>query len=114
MRHFTLRTDETVLHESTVTADGGRDNLLLTLTSRKILLEKRKGFFKKDRVCIHSIDLHSIKIYYETPQIKQNGATVEIQSANSNLTLTFSNAMEARKFAHKTIDAVIRTRNDPS
>lgn len=114
MRHFKLWPDETILHESMVTADSCRDNLLLTLTSRKILLEKRKGIFKKDREHIHSIDLHSIKIYYETPQIKQNGSIVEIQSTHSNLTLTFSDATEARKFSSKTIETIIEKRNDLS
>ena len=112
MRRFTLRADETILYENTVTAENRKDNLLLTLTSQKILLEKRKGFFKKDRDRVHSIDLKSIGIYYETPQILQNGASVEIRSVHCNLTLTFSDSIEARKFSGKTIHAIIEQRNN--
>ena len=110
MRHFSLRTDEPILYENTVN-DGNTENALsLTLTSRKILLEKKLGFFKKSRECLHIIDLQTIKIYYETPQIRQKGKTVEIHSSLCKLTLFFSDIDEARKFTHKTIDAVIRTR----
>ena len=108
MNNFTLDADEVILHESIVNGNA-YTGLLLTLTSKKIVLEKEKGFFKKERILVQIIELQTIKFYNETAQIKQKGLNVDIQSTTGNITLTFSSPIEARKFTGKIIDAVTGT-----
>ena len=108
MNNFTLDADEVILHESIVNGNA-YTGFLLTLTSKKIVLEKEKGFFKKERILVQIIELQTIKFYNETAQIKQKGSNVDIQSTTNNITLTFSGPIEARKFTGKIIDAVTGT-----
>lgn len=108
MNNFTLDADEVILHESIVNGNA-YTGLLLTLTSKKIVLEKEKGFFKKERILVQIIELQTIKFYNETAQIKQKGSNVDIQSTTNNITLAFSSPIEARKFTGKIIDAVTGT-----
>lgn len=109
MANYDLQADEVVLYEGSATSNSHKGSLLVTLTSKKLVLEKEKGIFKKERELIDSIQLDSIKFYNDAAQIKQKGDAVEIQTAAANLTLSFSGMIEARKFTGKIVDAVTGT-----
>ena len=109
MDNFTLQADEVILCENTVTSKNYKGNLLLTLTSQKIIVEKEKGIFKKEKVLLDTIELNTVKFYNEAAQIKQKGTDVVIQSTVGNISFTFSGILEARKFTGKIIDAVTGT-----
>lgn len=81
----------------------------MTLTSQKIIFEREKGLFKKERELVDIIMLENVKIYNDTAQIKQKISEVEIQTVEKNLTLEFSGMLEARKFTGKIVDAVTGT-----
>ena len=86
-----------------------KGSLLLTLTSQKMIFEKEKGLFKKERELIDIIPLDSIKFYNNAAQIKQKSDTVEIQTVAKNISLFFSGMLEARKFTGKIVDAATGT-----
>lgn len=109
MGNYELQANEVVLYEGAVTSSNHKGNLLLTLTSQKVILEKEKGIFKKERELVDSISLEEVKFYNDTPQIKQKGSSVDVQTSQENITLTFSGMIEARKFAGKIVDAVTGT-----
>lgn len=109
MGNFELQADEVVLYEGAVTSKKYKGNLQLTLTSRKMIFEKEKGLFKKERELIDEIKLEDVKIYNDAAQIKQKGDAVEIQTISKNITVSFSGMIEARKFTGKIIDAVTGT-----
>lgn len=109
MTNYDLQADEVVLYEGSATSNSHKGSLLVTLTSKKLVLEKEKGIFKKERELIDSIQLDTIKFYNDAAQIKQKGDAVEIQTAAANLTLSFSGMIEARKFTGKIVDAVTGT-----
>lgn len=109
MANYDLQADEVVLYEGSATSNIQKGSLLVALTSKKLVLEKEKGIFKKERELVDSIPLDTIKIYNDAAQIKQKGDTVEIQTATINLTLTFSGMIEARKFTGKIVDAATGT-----
>lgn len=110
MANYELQSDEVVLYEGVVTSKAYKGNLQLTLTSKKIVLEKEKGLIKKERELIDVIALENIKFYNETAQIKQKGAEVEVQTVEKNITFVFATGMlEARKFSGKIVDAVTGT-----
>ncbi len=109
MANYDLSAEEVVLYEGSVTSNVGKGNLLITLTSQKVVFEKEKGVFKKERELVEVIALENVKFYNEEAQIKQKGSAVDIQTIEKNVTITFTGMLEARKFTGKIIDAVTGT-----
>jgi aryl carrier-like protein len=109
MANFDLHSDEVVLYEGAVTSKNYKGALLLTLTSQKLILEREKGIFKKERELVEIIALDSVKIFNDVAQIKHKGDMVEIQTITANITLTLSGMLEARKFAGTMVDAITGT-----
>ena len=109
MANYEIQSDEVILYEGMVTCKIYKGNLHLTLTSKKMIFEKEKGLFKKERELIDMILLENVKFYNDTAQIKQKSVGVEVQTVDKNITLTFSSMLEARKFTGKIIDAVTGT-----
>ena len=109
MGNFELLADEVVLYEGAVTSKNYKGTLQLTLTSQKIIFEKEKGLFKKERELIDILSLETVKVYNDAAQVKQKGDTVEIQTIDKNIAIIFSGMLEARKFTSKIMDAVTGT-----
>ena len=109
MTNFELLANEVVLYEGIVTSKNYKGSLQLTLTSHKIVLEKEKGIFKKERELVDVIMLETVKFYNNAAQIKQKNDTVEVQTTDKNIALVFSGMLEARKFTGKIVDAVTGT-----
>ena len=80
-----------------------KELLQLTLTSQKIIFEKEKGLFKKERELIDILPLDSVKVYNDATQVKQKGDTVEVQTVSKNLSIVFSGMLDARKFTAKIV-----------
>ena len=109
MANYELQSDEVILYEGAVSCKEYKGNLLVTLTSKKIIFEKEKGIFKKEKELVDVIELEQVKIYNDAAQVKQKAAEVEIQTIAKNITIVFSGMLEARKFTAKIIDAVTGT-----
>lgn len=109
MANFELQADEVILYEGAVSTNIHKGNLLMTLTSQKIVLEREKGLFKKERELVDTLLLEEVKFYNDAPQIKQKGSAVDVQTSSENITITFSGMIEARKFTGKIVDAVTGT-----
>lgn len=109
MGNYELQADEVILYEGIATSKEYKGFLQLTLTSGKMIFEKEKGIFKKERELVDTISLENIKIYNNEAQIKQKGTDVTIQTVEKNITLSFSGILDARKFTGKIIDAVTGT-----
>ena len=105
METIALLEDEVVLYNGEATSNEYKGNLKLTLTSLQIVVEKEKGIFKKEIELLDTIALEDIKTYNGVVQIKQKGASAEIQTKVKNITFNFSGLIEARKFVGKAIDA---------
>ena len=105
METIALLEDEVVLYNGEATSNEYKGNLKITLTSLQIVVEKEKGIFKKEIELLETIALEDIKTYNDVVQIKQKGASAEIQAKTKNITLNFSGLIEARKFVGKAIDA---------
>ncbi len=106
MGNYELLADEVVLYEGVVTSKNYKGILQLILTSQKIIFEKEMGLFKKEREFIDILPLESVKVYNDIAQIKQKGATVEVQTVDKNLSIVFSGMLDARKFTGKIVDTV--------
>lgn len=109
MGNYQLEADEVVLAEKDVVSDIAKGTLKMTLTSKKLVLEKAKGLIKKDLELVALIPLGEVKRFNGEAQIKQKGSSVFVQTVAQNCTITFSNMIEARFFVEKTKDAVTGT-----
>ena len=105
METIALLEDEVVLYNGEATSNEYKGDLKITLTSHQIVVEKEKGLFKKEIELLDTIALEDIKTYNDVVQIKQKGASAEIQTKTKNITFNFSGLIEARKFVGKAIDA---------
>ena len=99
MENKDLSNDEVILCEDIVEI---KNNYELTLTSKKIVIEK-------DKKAVEVINLNDIKVYNEKVQIHQNGAEVNIQTINKNIIISFSNILKANKFVRSIVDTVTGT-----
>ena len=107
--NYTLQADEVVLYEGEAESEDYKGNLVVTLTSQKLVIEKETGIFKKVLELLDEINVTDVKIYNGTAQVKQKGCNVDIQTVAKNFTLEFSGLLEARKFTGKLIDTVTGT-----
>ena len=83
MANYELLADEVVLYEGSASSNQHKGNLILTLTSQKVVLEQDKGVFKKTRELVDVIELATVKFYNDVAQVKQKGAEVEVQTTSS-------------------------------
>lgn len=109
MENYELLSDEVVLYEGAVTSKNYKGTLQLTLTTKKIIFEKEKGLFKKERELIDIFPLETVKVYNDAVQVKQKGDTVGVQTIEKNISIVFSGMIEARKFTSKVVNAVTGT-----
>jgi len=109
MKNYELESNEVILLEDVVSHSDFKGSLHLTLTSLKMIFEKEKGLFKKEKELIEIINLEDVKIYNEKAQVSQKGAEVTIQTTNKNIKLTFEGMLKANKFVTKVIDTITGT-----
>ena len=98
MKNIDLSADEVILFEGTVTSPNMKGQNQLTLTSMKLVVERERGVFKKERELVDIVKLSDIKMYNGVVQIKQKGNSVELQTVKENMTLSFSGMVEAKNF----------------
>ena len=112
MENYELAEDEVILLTTEVYYNDVEDKLLLTLTSKKIIIEKveikKVSLLKKEenKKVINIVNISDIKLYNNKVQ---KNSEVYIQTIKNNFTIKFDNAIEAVKFVTKVTDAVTGT-----
>ena len=112
MGNYELAEDEVILLTTEVYYNDVEDKLLLTLTSKKIIIEKveikKVSLLKKEenKKVINIVNISDIKLYNNKVQVHQKNTEVYIQTIKNNFTIKFDNAIEAVKFV---TDAVTGT-----
>lgn len=115
MENYELAEDEVILLTTEVYYNDVEDKLLLTLTSKKIIIEKveikKVSLLKKEenKKVINIVNISDIKLYNNKVQVHQKNSEVYIQTIKNNFTIKFDNAIEAVKFVTKVTDAVTGT-----
>ena len=104
MENYELAEDEVILLTTEVYYNDVEDKLLLTLTSKKIIIEKveikKVSLLKKEenKKVINIVNISDIKLYNNKVQVHQKNSEVYIQTIKNNFTIKFDNAIEAVKF----------------
>ena len=105
MGNIKLKENEIILLESTCTSKLCDGILKLTLTSKRILIEGEKGWFKKKYRIIKRIKLEKVEVLNEKVQIKRKGNIVEI-FAKKSVVFEFEKKKDAKSFVSKSIVAI--------
>lgn len=84
-------------------------NVSLVLTSKRMIFEQEKGFFKKQKELIDIINLSDIKTFNGEVQCKQKFNELIIQTNKKNFSLLFNGLIEAKKVNTIIINAVTGT-----
>ena len=107
--NYEIEKDEVILYEGKVGFQKMGASTNFILTSKKMVFEKEKGLFKKEKEVLDVIELNKIKIFNSVPQIKQKMTELEIQTEEKKLSLYFNGMIEAKKVMTKIIDATTNT-----
>ena len=107
MEHYNVQADEVVLYKGDVICKGVSfsDHIELVLTNLFLLFViKTKKIFSKTEVNVEKYPVSNIKFYNDEPQVKQQGANVEIYLLEGEETVTFLSRAEANKFVTALMD----------
>ena len=107
--NYEIEKDEVILYEGKIGFQKMGASTNFILTSKKMVFEKEKGLFKKEKEVLDVIELNKIKIFNSVPQIKQKMTELEIQTEEKKLSLYFNGMIEAKKVMTKIIDATTNT-----
>ena len=99
MKHYNLQANESVLYQGEVSIEKRNGNVELILTNLNLVcIISTKKLFSKEQVEVEVYPVGDIKIYNDTPQIKQKGSRVEIFLSSNEIPVVFSSLFEAGKF----------------
>ncbi|MBQ6323702.1 MAG: hypothetical protein IJI22_02595 [Bacilli bacterium] len=107
--NYEIGKDEVILYEGKVGFKKMGASTNFILTSKKMIFEKEKGLFKKEKEVLDVIELNKIKTYNNALQIKQKMTELEIQTEEQKLSLYFNGMIEAKKVMTKIINATTNT-----
>lgn len=112
MENFSLHPDESVLYkgegrllnknEKSLASLSATTNTEVLLTNQNLVfIRKTKKLFAKEQAEVETYPISDIKIYNETPQLKQNGSCVEIYFICGEKVFDFFSKHEAHTFIKK-------------
>lgn len=104
MTNYTLQQNETVLYQGNVSLEkrNGTVEIILTNLNLVFVITTRK-FLAKSQVDVETYPVEEIKIYNNTPQIKQKNSRVEIFLTCGEIVATFDSMFEAGKFINSAL-----------
>lgn len=110
--NYEIEENEVILYEGSVRYKNESNKTIsinFVLTSKRMIFEQEKGFFKKQKELVDIINLSDIKIYNGEVQCKQKYDELIIQTNKRNFSLFFDGLIETRKVSAKIINAVTGT-----
>lgn len=101
MTNYTLQPNETVLYQGNVALENRNATVEMMLTNLNLVfvITTRK-FLSKSQIEVETYSVEEIKIYNNTPQIKQKNARVEIYLSCGEVVVHFASMFEASKFVN--------------
>lgn len=109
MTKVKMMPDEVILFDGQANSKEYNGNLLITLTSKRIIIEKIVDTKSNDFLYIDEFLLSNIKIYKDKVQVRNKVGQVDIQTIEKNLTFSFKNILNARKFTVLIINTLTNT-----
>ena len=91
------------IYETIVKYNKQKFDTRLTITEKKIELEKKKGLFKKTYKVIETINIDDIRVKNDKAQVSNKNTEVVIETINKTLKVSCSNIVEAKKLTEEII-----------
>lgn len=111
MARHEMQANEIIRYEGTVISRSHKGwHLEATLTSRRLILETKRGVFKKTYDMVGSVLLNTINVVAGEAQVSRKRSVVTIQASSADLVLEFPSRSEAKKFVAEIADAVLRAK----
>ena len=110
--NYEIASDEVILYEGYVGYEDNKNKSVstkFTLTSKRMIFEKKLGFLKTRYELYKEISLSDIKIFNDEVQCKQQSDSVLIQTKNENISLYIGSILEARKVCSSIINTLTGT-----
>ena len=110
--NYQIEEDEVILYEGEVRYKAESNRIVktvFTLTSKRMIFEQEKGFFKKQKELLDIICIDDIKIFNDELQCKQKLNELQIQTIKKNFSIIFDGFLEAKKVNTKILNAVTGT-----
>lgn len=102
MIEYAMKEDEVVLYKGQAKVDDSQHFSDILLTNVNLVITTRiKKIFAKDEVYTQVFPLSELKVYQNTPQLKQKGNKVELFFANKNIVIEFSSLLAPHKFVNE-------------
>ena len=89
--------NEKIIFESLVQYRKSKSDILLKLTNQNIILEKKKGLFKKKYKRIENILVEEIKVVGDKVKVEHKKKLLKIYTNEKEFEIVFNNTNEARK-----------------
>lgn len=91
------------IYETIVKYNKQKFDTRLTITEKKIELEKKKGLFKKTYKVIETINIDDIRVTNDKAQVSNKNTEVVIETINKTLKVSCNNIVEAKKLTEEII-----------
>ena len=92
-----------ILYEIIVKYDKAKFDTRLTITEKKIILEKKKGLFKRKYKVIDLINMDDIRTHNDNVQVTNKKTEVEIETNNKTYRFVCNSIIEAKKLTEEII-----------
>ena len=89
------------IYETIVKYNKQKFDTRLTITEKKIELEKKKGLFKKTYKVIETINIDDIRVTNDKAQVSNKNTEVVIETINKTLKVSCNNIVEAKNLQKK-------------
>ena len=102
MKNNSSTINEKIIFEALV--KYGNSDVLLKLTNKNLILEKKKGLFKKKYKIVENILAEDIKVVGDKVKIEQKKKVLKICTNEKEFEIVFENTADARKAAQLIIE----------
>lgn len=89
--------NEKIIFESLVQYGKSKTDILLKLTNKNIILEKKKGLIKKKYKKVENILIEEIKVVGDKVKVEHKKKILKINTNENEFEIIFNNTSEARK-----------------
>ena len=108
---YEIDEDEVILYEGSAeyVVDEEKTKTEFKLTNKKMIFEKKKGAFKKEKELVDIVALADVKIHNDQVQCKQKFTELEIQTKQKKFSIVFDNIFNAIKVWNLIVDNITGT-----
>lgn len=107
MKNDENKSNNKILFEGMVALDNAKFDILLTITEKHLLFQKKKGIFKKKYKIIKDILIDDIKVIKDKVKIEQKKNKITIYTKDDKFDFACNNMIEAKKIIEEINELIL-------